>query len=317
MNRTVAFFTEGNWAGKPYISSIGRTDINWMRSLNAEHWPITSFPILPPSPEYDIGIYIVPKKNPKLTLEFLQDLKQLCQVVGVMQEASQDNYQDLPVDQQLMYLNFLGECDFILCHNEIDLKYYQGLFPDKNVNIMPTLMLTDNIDTLKLSKDKRGTMIGGTLCKWYSGIDSFIIASDFDEPVFCPSMGRKQEYEDYLEDITYLPYKDWTNWMYDLSKCKYAVHLMRTYAAGSFPLNCAYLQIPCIGWNNGTDTQRLLFPELSPDEGDMMEARKVAKHLKTNKLFFDHVNAYAHKVYLEEFSENIFLNKMSEIFDTY
>ena len=43
---------------------------------------------------------------------------------------------------------------------------------------------------------------------------------------------------------------------------------MRTHAAGTFALNCAYLGIPCIGYS-GLDTQRLCHPDLSIKMADI------------------------------------------------
>jgi hypothetical protein len=124
-------------------------------------------------------------------------------------------------------------------------------------------------------------------------------------------MGRKQEYEDYLEDINYFPYMDWSTWMARLNEMRYGVNLMRTFAAGTFSLNCAILGIPCIGWNY-MDTQQICFPELTVDVGNMQEARRIARHLKNNKLFYDHVSAYAQKTAIAEFGKEMFLKRFLE-----
>ena len=306
----ILFITEGNYQGQVQKEQVGRTDANWIHALDADHTCINNFK---PNDLYDIGIYIIPKKNPKLDDNTFEQLANICTKVGVMQEADQIQWQRYSVPDQIQYLHFLNKVDFILCHNEIDEHYYSGLFPLKPVSVLPTLLLDYNLKSEYIARKEQrsGVMLGGTWCDWYSGQDSYIISQEFtNERVFAPSMGRKQPEEDYIEDIEYLAYTDWTNWMYDLSRCKYAIHLMRTYAAGSFQLNCAYLKIPCLGWK-GTDTQNLLFPELSPNEGDMVEARKIAKHLYTNQLFYDHVVEYAHKVYLDIFSEPKFKEKVT------
>jgi hypothetical protein len=88
---------------------------------------------------------------------------------------------------------------------------------------------------------------------------------------------------------------------------------MRTYAAGTFSLNCARLGIPCLGWDY-MDTQTKCFPELSFQEGDMKAARKVAAHLRDNKQFYDHCSEYAKKVYAETFTERAFLDRFNSYF---
>ena len=42
-------------------------------------------------------------------------------------------------------------------------------------------------------------------------------------------MGRKQEQEDLIEDIQYLPYMSWREWITCLSQYDIGVHLMRTH----------------------------------------------------------------------------------------
>ena len=88
---------------------------------------------------------------------------------------------------------------------------------------------------------------------------------------------------------------------------------MRTHAAGTFALNCAYLGIPCIGWK-GLDTQEICFPKLTFEVGDMKEARRMAKHLATNEQFYKHVSVVARSMYDEYFSEEHFLDRFKDIF---
>ena len=78
--------------------------------------------------------------------------------------------------------------------------------------------------------------------------------------VTSPTTGRMKE-EERLLDINHLPWVHWKDWIYELSKHKYGVQL-GTPAAGTFNLNCSYLGIPCIGYNN-LNTQKILHPNLS------------------------------------------------------
>ena len=59
---------------------------------------------------------------------------------------------------------------------------------------------------------------------------------------------------------------------------------MRTHAAGTFAMNCAFHRIPCVGYK-GLDTQELLHPLTTVDVGDLDEAVRVAKKLKTDKFY--------------------------------
>lgn len=162
------------------------------------------------------------------------------------------------------------------------------------------------VDRLTPVQDRSGTMINGNWCSWYGGADSFFIAQEIGQPISAPQMGRMHTDELEIDQIRHLPYTNWAEWMVYLSDCKYAVNLMRTIAAASFSLNCAWLSIPCVGWDV-QDTQRLCFPKLSVPLGDMESARKVAKHLATNELFYRHCAAYAKKIATDIYSEERFL----------
>ena len=248
------FFTENVFSGRPPLHATGRTDMNWIYLLGENH------PFHKPLTEMvDIGIIIIPKVNPETALEFYRRFKSKCHYWLWMQEADQTYWQTWNVSTQFEFIEFITSIDAILCHNENDVNYFGNLF-NKPAYILPTVMITDNI-TLK-SVERHGVMINGTLCQWYNGMDSLIIAQHLDEPVYAPSMGRKTKEENFVDEMTYIPYSNWQEWMVHLNSKKYAINLMRTAAAGSFSLNCAYLGIPCIGWNM-IDTQRKCFPELS------------------------------------------------------
>ena len=308
----IAFFSEiGSNDGIEFPRNFQnmRTDVAWAVSLNAKIYSFTPNKF----PDIDLAIMICPKKDSNKCFVFFERFKGKCQFANMM-EANQSFWQNYSIDNQIGYLNLLNQVDHIFVHNEIDVKYFKGLIPNKNVSVMQSLMIEDTIpqEAKKFDQITRsGVMIGGNFCEWYSGIDSFIIAQEFEESIYIPSMGRKVDGEENIEGLNHLPYLNWSQWMIELSKMKYAIHLMRTYAAGTFSLNCARLKIPCIGYDQ-LDTQINLFPELSVKEGDLVEARRMAKHLKENQLFYNHVSEYAFKKYNEIYSENIFIEKFNQ-----
>ena len=148
-------------------------------------------------------------------------------------------------------------------------------------------------------------MIGGNFCSWYGGFDSYIVAQEANCPIFVPSMGRKVEGEEGLPNLNHLPYMNWVEWIKTLNQFKYGVHLMRTHAAGTFALNCAYLGIPCIGYE-GLDTQYVCHPELTIKLGDLDTAKTLLTKLKTDKEFYNECSAIAKLRYLNHYSENVF-----------
>lgn len=308
----IAFFTEGNYRGKIDRRHAGRTDQAWIAALDATHCPI--FQKLDKS--VDLGIIIPPKKFDGYFTDIVNQCKLQCEKIAVMQEGDHRLFwQDRPLWQQMDYLKFLSMADILYCHNEYDQKYFRGLVQHPDVRILPTLMIEDAIPKVQLKNntERSGTMINGNWCSWYGAGDSYFIAQEIGEPIVAPQMGRMITDELGIGSITHIPYTTWDNWMIELNKRKYAVNLMRTIAAASFSLNAAWLGIPTIGWNV-QDTQRVCFPELSVPMGDMASARKVAKHLVLNELFYNHCAGYAKKMAIDIYGESQFMSRFYEAF---
>ena len=116
-------------------------------------------------------------------------------------------------------------------------------------------------------------------------------------------MGRKQPGEEQL--IEHLPYMNWKEWIHKLNEFKIGVHLMRTHAAGTFALNCAYLGIPCIGYE-GLDTQEICHPDLTIKVGNLTKAKKLLGRLKNNSYFYNKMSSQARENYKKYYHENIF-----------
>ena len=295
----VAFFTEMGFNGKvPRTHDNMRTEFAWMVALDADHYNIKQIP----TEKYDLGIVIIPKKNPDLNLD---DLKLSCDKVAVMQEGPNWYWQDYDLAKQIWYFNTLTSADIIFTHNEVDKTYYQGLTNHPNVRVMSSLMIEDAIGELK-QVERQGVIIGGNFVSWYGGFDSYIVASEITDKVFAPSMGRKQAGEEQL--IQHLPYLTWKQWIHELNKFKYGVHLMRTHAAGTFALNCAYLGIPCIGYK-GLDTQEICHPNLTVDVGDLVTAKKLIKLLGDDYEFYNYQSKIDKINYNKFYTEQVFKNK--------
>ena len=295
----IAFFTEGGYQGKVLRNNPNmRTELAWMCALNADHWNINQ----PPTQQYDLGIIIIPKKNPNFDLN---NIKQYCNKVAVMQEGPNWYWQDYPLNQQIWYFNTIQEADFMLVHNESDKRYYEGL-TSKECKILPTLMIEDSITNLPQVK-RKDIIIGGNFCSWYGGFDSYITAQEADCPISIPSMGRKIEGEENMPELNHLPYMNWVEWIKTLNNFKYGVHMMRTHAAGTFALNCAYLGIPCIGYE-GLDTQENCHPHLTVKLGDLATAKEKLTLLKTDVNFYNKCSFLAKENYLK-YNEKTFIDK--------
>ncbi len=273
----IAFFSEtGNNQKYPRDFPNARTEVGWCIALDA---PMCALDVLPDE-KFDLGIVIIPKENPKVNLNFIRNC---CDKVAVMQEGPHWYFQDYTIEQQFQYFNTLIDADWVYCHNESDVNYYLGLGCE-DVRVMRSLMIPDGLQPRSEWGDT--TMIGGNMVSWYGGFDSYIVAREIGDPISAPSMGRKQEQEDSIEDINYLPYLSWREWIDTLSQYNIGVHLMRTHAAGTFAMNCGFHGIPCIGYK-GLDTQEILHPMTSVKVGDLQGAIEIAERLKENKEFYD------------------------------
>ena len=299
----IAFFTEGGWQGNvPRNHPNMRTEMAWMCTMNADHYNIND----EPNQQYDLGIVIIPKNNPEFEPS---RLKQYCTQLASMQEGPHWYFQDYTLDRQIWFYNTLMEMDFLFVHNKIDKKYFGGL-TSKECKVMSSLMIEDSLNELP-TEDRSGVMIGGNFCHWYGGFDSYMVAQTFEEKVFIPSMGRKIEGEEQMDNLHHLPYMNWTQWIYELNKRKYGIHLMRTHAAGTFALNCAYLGIPCIGYK-GLDTQEVCHPECTIELGNIIQAKQIAEKLKKDEEFYLHCSNKAKEKYKTFYHENKFNHSFKE-----
>lgn len=309
----VAYITEMTFLNKPFEEGSStpiprnyegmKTEIAWPCALKADCYSFN----FKPNKKYDLGIIIIPKLNSNnkglLNTPFLEIAKSYCNQVAIMQEGPHWYFQGYSLEDQVLYYNSLQKADFIYVHNESDKKYFSGITGKEDVRILPTLMIEDQVKNLP-EVERTGTMIGGNFVEWYGGFDSFMVASSIQHSIYSPKMGRRQEGEEQM-GINQLPYMPWTEFIKELNKRKYGVHLMKTFAAGTFALNCAYLGIPCIGYK-GLDTQEKCHPNLSVDLGDIVEAKRLIRILDTDSEFYEECSKNAKLNYKKYYHENIF-----------
>ena len=303
----IAFFTEGQYTGRISRDNPNmRTDVAWICALNAIHYPINKIHEL--NETFDLGIVIIPK-NKEVLFDYplIENMKKICKKVGTMQESTYWYWQGGTIQAQLWYHSILQSMDIIFCHNDMDLKYYRGI-TDVKCELMPTLMITDYIKTYE--GERKGVMVGGNWVTAYRGFDSYIVGKILSDDISSPTTGRMKPDEKML-DINHLPWIVWLEWMYELSKHKYGVQL-GTAAAGTFNLNCAYLGIPCIAYDN-VNTQKYLHPDLSVPDGDIEQARKLAIRLASDKDFYIECSNKAKENFNKIYTEEKYLEKIKNI----
>ena len=305
----IAFFIEGGYTGKVPRNMPMRTDQAWVCALNAVHHCV--FKLNEVNQKYDIGVVIIPKEKNREHLvkqqyPLIDNIRNYCDKVIIMQEGCHWDWMEDPVDTMVWFYNQLLKADLLLCHNDADVKYYQGITDIKSL-ILPTLMIED---TIKTAPQEDRVFVAGNWHLTYRGFDAWIISNEFDMPKYGFKAGKYKEGED-INGINYLPWMQWDQFMLELSKCKYGIQTYQS-SAGQFPLNCAYLGIPCIGYND-VNTQRDLFPSLSVDRGDIVAARRLANQLQTDKNWYREMVKIAKFNYNQWYKEEKFLENWNEI----
>ena len=321
---SITFMSEMGFNGKiPSNHTNMRTEFAWMYALDANHTYIRDYInvkdqdhvfLIFPKGELNlntVGAKLNNKTNSWTDLlgsDFIKVLKSNNKKVHYIQEGPTWLFNDYEIVDQFNFYNNLSECDSIFAHNEYDAKFYKGLFPNKQINVMPTLLIEELLKDIKPNPEEK-VIIGGNFARWYGGFQSYLVADEFKVKKWTQESHAKRENEDQIPDLNHLPRLTWIEWMKTLSTFKYAVHLMPTIAAGTFSLNCAYFGIPCIG-NEKVDTQRLCHPDLSVDVDNVEKARKVAKQLKEDKEWYRHCSKMAKWNYHQYYKKDNFLKNL-------
>lgn len=319
----IAFLTEMNFEGMvPNTHTNMRTEFSWMNALNAVHYPLVNFKSVK---GYDVVFIIFPKGKTYLNSEgsklvdginpvsqyleqpLVPTLKESNTKVYYIQEGPHWWWNDYEVIDQIQFYNFLSLTDGIFAHNVSDTKYYRGLFKNKKVEVIHSLMIEDFIKDIQPTTEDK-VLIGGNFSRWYGGFESYMVASEFGLPIWGQESHSKRVNEGGIGNLSHFPRMNWNDWMVEVSKFKYGVHLMPTVAAGTFSLNCAYFGIPVIG-NENVDTQRLLHPNLSVDVSDIESAMLMVEMLK-DPIFYKKKSEEARDNYNKYYTKEIWLNQM-------
>ena len=302
----IGFFSEAGYEGKVSRNHPNmRTDVAWVCALDATHHPIPKIQTLPDN-LYDVGVMILPKSREALiNFPLLHNYRRVCKKVTVMQESYYNYWQDSSVAEQIWYFNSIAEMDLVFCHNDIDLKYYNGL-TNVRTELLPSVMITDDIIVRNEWGD--GTIIGGNWVKDYGGFDSYQVAQEIGNPITAVTTGRMKSEEERV--LNHIPWVLWREWIDILSQFNIGVQL-GTASAGTFNLNCSFHGIPCIGYSN-VNTQKILHPLTTVDVGEIDKAKEIANKLKDEK-FYNLCMETTQKRYEKYYSEEVFLKQWNEV----
>ena len=302
----VGFFSEAQYEGTISRKHPNmRTDVAWVCALQAYHCPIPMIDTIKDN-AFDVGVMILPKKRePLLNYPLLEHYKRVCKKVTIMQESYYNYWQDSSIEEQIWYFNFITEMDLIFCHNDIDLKYYNGL-TNVRTELLPSVMITDDI--VKRSEWGNGVIIGGNWVKDYGGFDSYQVALEMTDNVTAVTTGRIKPQEKQV--LNHVPWVMWRKWIDILSQYEVGVQL-GTASAGTFNLNCSFHGIPCIGYSD-VNTQKILHPLTTVEVGEIDKAKEIARKLK-DKTFYDKCMEETQKNYEKYYSETRFLEHWDKV----
>ena len=164
-------------------------------------------------------------------------------------------------------------------------------------------------DMVKTADEKHEVVfVAGNWHTTYCGFDAMMVATSMAIPMVGFKSGKFKDGEE-ISGINYLPWMRWDQFMFELSKCKYGVHMYQA-SAGQFPLNCSYLGIPCVGPND-INTQRDLHPMTSIDRSDLIGAVRKLQLLQENKDFYEECSYTTKKLYEQKYSEKAFLERVN------
>ena len=324
----IAFLTEMGFIGKVPVNHPNmRTEFAWMHALDADHYNINLFGSDKHLVDYDVVFIIFPKgklfisaEGSRIIPNGINPYSELLQQhivhrlkekgnkkVYYIQEGPHWWWNDYEVIDQINFYNFLTHTDGIFAHNLSDAQYYRGMFKGKKVEIIHSLMIEELIKDIQPQTEDK-VLIGGNFCRWYGGFESYLVASEFELPIWGQESHAKRDNEGQLFNLNHFPRLVWIDWMREVSKFKYGVHLMPTVAAGTFALNCAYFGIPVIG-NEKVDTQRLLHSQLSIDVSDVESAMILTEMLKDTK-FYKTKSEEAKDKYHTYYTKEVWLTEM-------
>ena len=302
----VGFFSEAQYEGTVSRKHPNmRTDVAWVCALQAYHCPISKIDTIEDN-SFDVGVMILPKKRePLLNYPLLEQYKRVCKKVTIMQESYYNYWQDSDVAEQIWYFNFITEMDLIFCHNDIDLRYYNGL-TNVRTELLPSVMITDDI--VKRNEWGDAVILGGNWVKDYGGFDSYQVALELTENITAVTTGRMKPEEDQV--LKHIPWVTWREWIDILSQYEVGVQL-GTASAGTFNLNCSFHGIPCIGYSN-VNTQKILHPLTTVEVGEIDKAKEIARKLK-DETFYKECMEETEKNYEKYYSEKKFLEHWDEV----
>lgn len=314
------FCTELGFEGKiPNNHTNLRALETWIKYLNATHLNI--FKTLSNSDQYGgICWLVIPKGDEAVGFlikhypNVILNLKNKFEKIYCIQEGETTYWSNKLVSTQVWIYNQFALSDRIYTQNEYDKKFLKGLFYNIPIHIIRSVLDESVLEKNNFLPKSNKAIIPGPCMFEYLGFSNNVIFQTLEIDVDVPPMGSSRMPKDSYNmenniNINYLQYKGWKEWMENLSQYRYGMFMVGHIGAATFPLNCGYFGIPCVG-DNRADTQKLIYPDLSVDYLDYHSSLSILKKLKEDPIFYSEISKKSIELYNFHFNKTTFLEKL-------
>jgi glycosyltransferase involved in cell wall biosynthesis len=302
----ILYVTDIGYIGQTSGFQLGpRPPMSWISSLNTFHCDYLNLDKLPYN-DFDIAIIgCIHEKVDILNLNIIEKIKKVAKKILFQHDSDHRFfYQNNSIERSYMLCYIIMNVDGILAHNELDKKYYENLF--QKPTFIHRQLLLDIYPQLNTPSNKTGFILGG-IGDRYGSLDSYLLAQEYSEPTYCFGSNNIPGLELLPTNYDYISYNQ------TLSKFKIGINLTPFAIGGSFPLQCAMVKVPCVGWNN-SEPLKTCFPDLVADYGNFELLRKQIHMLLNNKEYYNEISEKARNVFLQEYSVETYLENMKSIF---
>jgi glycosyltransferase involved in cell wall biosynthesis len=318
----ILYITDVNYIGKfSEDFSFGyRPFMSWVAALDATHCSYYRLNELNINNKFDIAIVgslnsTLLQDNIDLNILILEKIKPISKKIIVQQESYHRSFIHDSIDTKkdintlISYYNFLSQCDAILTHNDIDTQYFSNLL-NKPCFLHPQLIIPIE-DLFPPDFDKPNNFILSTSEMFRDkggALDGYLLVKDFNLPIY--TFG---DIKTNLPLLNSLPYNsDYREFNTALSKFKIGINTPFLPIGGSFPLQCAMVKVPCVGWDSG-ETIKNLFPDLVCEYPNFNKLKEIINRLLNDKEFYIDVVEKGYNLFLEKYSFESYYNQMSNI----
>lgn len=292
----ILYLTDINHTGITTNFQMGpRPPMSWISGLDSYHCSYLNLDKIPYE-DFDIAILGCIHENVDVFKIDLEKIKKISKKL-LFQHDSDHRYfyknNSIPRSYMLNYI--IVNVDGILTHNDLDKKYYENLY--RKPCFHHKQLLLDVYNQLNIPEIKKDFILGG-IGDRYGTLDGYMLLQDY------PS----ENIYHFGDSEAGIPGLNWMHSDFDyvrfnqlLAKFKIAFNLTPLAIGGSFPLQCAMVKTPCVGWNN-SNPHKECFPDLVADYGDFEQLRVILNKLIKDHEFYTYTIDNARNIFIKDFS---------------